>query len=203
MIATDAWSDMDEPPRSSVGQRSSLPDYRRSVNYRPWRAIHLLWSGSNGSSGLRSTGCAPLRKRPVSSTAACSATSPWSSARRTMSCGAASNGCSRTSSPCWTRSSPKPGWRAGWRPVRARSVRRPRRGEGRAPATILPEPSVKVSRFQPRNLFHGPVMASVIPGTWMLTNRTLPSGEKVGPVNSEYVGAPLLVPMLIWLRAIA
>jgi hypothetical protein len=33
-------------------------------------------------------------------------------------------------------------------------------------------------------------MASVIPGTWMLTKSTFPSGEKVGPVNSEYVGEP-------------
>src|SRR5262245_12027240 len=46
-------------------------------------------------------------------------------------------------------------------------------------------------------------MARVMPGTWMLTNRTSPSGENVGPVNSEYVGAPFEVPLLSWLRAIA
>src|SRR6188474_3268996 len=46
-------------------------------------------------------------------------------------------------------------------------------------------------------------MASVMPGLWMLTNRTLPSGENVGPVNSEYVGLPLDEPMTSWLRAMA
>src|SRR3954452_808449 len=46
-------------------------------------------------------------------------------------------------------------------------------------------------------------MASVMPGTWVLTNRNLPSGENVGPVNSEYVGEPLEVPLLSMLRAIA
>lgn len=56
---------------------------------------------------------------------------------------------------------------------------------------------------QPRYLPQGPVMARVMPGSWMLTKRILPSGENVGPVNSENVGAPLLVPLLSWLRAIA
>lgn len=57
-------------------------------------------------------------------------------------------------------------------------------------------------RCQPRYLFQGPVMASVIPGVWMLTNNTLPSALNAGPVNSEYSGASA-VPMLSWLRAIA
>ena len=60
-----------------------------------------------------------------------------------------------------------------------------------------------VARAQPRYLDQGPVIASVMPGLWMLTKRTLPSGENVGPVNSEYVGSPLHVPMTSWLRAIA
>ena len=46
-------------------------------------------------------------------------------------------------------------------------------------------------------------MASVMPGAWMLTNRILPSGENIGPVNSEYVAAPPEVPLLNMLRAIA
>ena len=37
----------------------------------------------------------------------------------------------------------------------------------------------------------GPVMANRIPGFWMPAKSTRPSGEKVGPVNSEP----------IWLRA--
>jgi hypothetical protein len=37
----------------------------------------------------------------------------------------------------------------------------------------------------------------------MLTNKILPSGVNVGPVNSEYVGAPLAVPLLNWPRAMA
>ena len=36
----------------------------------------------------------------------------------------------------------------------------------------------------------------------MLTNSTRPSGENVGPVNSENSGSAA-VPMLSWLRAIA
>jgi hypothetical protein len=55
---------------------------------------------------------------------------------------------------------------------------------------------------QPRYFSQGPVMARVMPGVWMLTNSTVPSEEKVGPVNSEYSGAAA-VPMLSWLRAMA
>jgi len=33
----------------------------------------------------------------------------------------------------------------------------------------------------------GPVMASVMPGYWMLTNIVLPSGEKQTPASSEFV----------------
>jgi hypothetical protein len=42
---------------------------------------------------------------------------------------------------------------------------------------------VNVSGY-PRYFFQGPVMARVIPGTWMFTKRIFPSGQKVGPVNS-------------------
>lgn len=37
--------------------------------------------------------------------------------------------------------------------------------------------------------FHGPVMASMMPGVWMLAKSVLPSGEKVTPVNSLYSGS--------------
>jgi SAM-dependent methyltransferase len=47
---------------------------------------------------------------------------------------------------------------------------------------------------QPRYRSHGPVMASVRPGSCRLTNSTLPSSVKVGPQNSE---------SLSWLRAMA
>ena len=46
------------------------------------------------------------------------------------------------------------------------------------------------------------MIASVIPGVWMLTNRTLPSDVNVGPVNSDY-SVESAVPMFSWLRAIA
>jgi len=49
--------------------------------------------------------------------------------------------------------------------------------------------------------FHGPVIASMIPGVWMFANSVLPSGEKVTPVNSLYSGFSS-VPMLSSLRAI-
>ena len=38
--------------------------------------------------------------------------------------------------------------------------------------------------YKPR-LAQGPVMAQVMPGTWMFTNSHLPSGLKHGPANSE------------------
>ena len=41
-----------------------------------------------------------------------------------------------------------------------------------------------VVAHRPR-LAQSPVMAHVMPGTWMLTNNHWPSGEKVGPANSE------------------
>ena len=37
----------------------------------------------------------------------------------------------------------------------------------------------------PWGLSQGPVMANIVPGCWMLTNSVRPSGENVGPVNSE------------------
>ena len=80
------------------------------------------------------------------------------------------------------------------------SNRPPAGGEG--PGETSRDPPTE-SAGHPRYFSQGPVMARVMPGTWMLTNRTLPSGENVGPVNSEYVGAPLAVPLLSWLRAIA
>ena len=47
---------------------------------------------------------------------------------------------------------------------------------------------------------HGPVIASMMPGVWMLANSVSPSGEKVTPVNSLYSGS-CSVPMLSSLRA--
>ena len=44
-------------------------------------------------------------------------------------------------------------------------------------------------------------MASMMPGSWMLANSVLPSGEKVTPVNSLYSGSSA-VPMFSSLRAI-
>ena len=43
-----------------------------------------------------------------------------------------------------------------------------------------PQAAVRVS-----SLRHGPVIAKVIPGDWMLTNNVPPSGEKQAPANSE------------------
>ncbi|ODA72635.1 hypothetical protein APS67_003261 [Streptomyces sp. AVP053U2] len=48
--------------------------------------------------------------------------------------------------------------------------------------------------------FQGPVMASMMPGSWMLAYRVFPSGEKVTPVNSLNSGS-CSVPMFRSLRA--
>lgn len=48
--------------------------------------------------------------------------------------------------------------------------------------------------------FHGPVMASMIPGVWMLAYSVRPSGENVTPVNSLYSGSAAL-PVFSSLRA--
>ncbi len=48
--------------------------------------------------------------------------------------------------------------------------------------------------------FQGPVMASRIPGFWMLANSVLPSGEKVTPANSLNSGSSS-VPTFRSLRA--
>ena len=52
------------------------------------------------------------------------------------------------------------------------------------------EPVAGAARSAPhlhvRAARHGPVMARVMPGYWMLTNRVDPSGEKTAPANSEF-----------------
>ncbi len=56
------------------------------------------------------------------------------------------------------------------------------RGDLDLPNELVASPSERV-HYSPREP-QGPVIAAVMPGTWMLTNSHFPSGEKRGPANS-------------------
>lgn len=68
-----------------------------------------------------------------------------------------------------------------------------------APDPVGPDPP-GLTRGRQWARRHGPVIASMMPGSWMLAYSVRPSGEKQTPVNSEYSGSSA-VPMFSSLRA--